>query len=91
MDAAYDGRQVVGIDLHRRRSVIMRMTEAGEKLDTMRIDTDPVALVWRSRRPAPTLRVPTIPSALVVAGLMSQQILFHRRVRGRPNSLIVDA
>ena len=26
----YDGRQVVGIDLHRRRSVIVRMTEAGE-------------------------------------------------------------
>jgi hypothetical protein len=30
MDADYDGRQVVGIDLHRRRSVIVRMTEAGE-------------------------------------------------------------
>jgi hypothetical protein len=26
MDASYDGRQVVGIDLHRRRSVIVRMT-----------------------------------------------------------------
>jgi hypothetical protein len=38
-----------------------------------------------------TLRVPTIPSALVVAGLTSQQILFHRRGRGRPNSLVVDA
>jgi hypothetical protein len=37
------------------------------------------------------LWMPTIPSALVVAGLTSQQILFHRRVRGRPNSLIVDA
>ncbi len=24
MDAEYDGRQVVGIDLHRRRSVIVR-------------------------------------------------------------------
>ncbi len=40
----YDGRQIVGIDLHRRRSVIVRMSEAGERLDTVRIDNDPVAL-----------------------------------------------
>ena len=40
----YDGRQVVGIDLHRRRSVIVRMTEAGEHLETVRIDNDPLAL-----------------------------------------------
>jgi transposase len=40
----YAGRQVVGIDLHRRRSVIVRMTEAGEQLETVRIDNDPVAL-----------------------------------------------
>ncbi|MFI7578333.1 hypothetical protein [Micromonospora sp. NPDC049497] len=44
MQAEYDGRQFVGIDLHRRRSVIVRMTEAGEKLDAVRIDNDPVAL-----------------------------------------------
>src|SRR4051795_10704341 len=44
MQAEYDGRQVVGIDLHRRRSVIVRMTEAGEKLGAVRIDNDPVAL-----------------------------------------------
>ncbi|MBM0239348.1 transposase [Micromonospora sp. ATA32] len=44
MQAEYDGRQIVGIDLHRRRSVIVRMTEAGEKLETVRIDNDPVAL-----------------------------------------------
>ncbi len=40
----YDGKQVVGIDLHRRRSVIVRMTEAGEHLETVRIDNDPLAL-----------------------------------------------
>ncbi|MEV4656498.1 hypothetical protein [Micromonospora sp. NPDC049301] len=34
----------MGIDLHRRRSVIVRMTETGEKLATVRIDNDPVAL-----------------------------------------------
>jgi transposase len=44
MQAAYDGRQIVGIDLHRRRSVIVRMTEAGDKLATVRIDNDPVTL-----------------------------------------------
>jgi hypothetical protein len=37
-------RQYVGIDLDRRRSVIVRMTAAGEVLDTVRIDNDPVAL-----------------------------------------------
>ena len=40
----YDGRQVVGIDLHRRRSVIVRMTEAGERLGCVRIDNDPLVL-----------------------------------------------
>ncbi|WP_199562072.1 hypothetical protein [Micromonospora deserti] len=44
MQAAFDGRQIVGIGLHRRRSLIVRMTETGEKLDTVRIDNDPVAL-----------------------------------------------
>ena len=36
--------QYVGIDLHRRRSVIVRMTEDGEVLDCVRIVNDPVAL-----------------------------------------------
>ena len=40
----YGGRQIVGIDLHRRRSVIVRMSEAGERLGVARIDNDPVAL-----------------------------------------------
>src|SRR5919198_5659171 len=37
MAEAYDGRQVVGMDLHRRRSVLVRMTEDGRKLGTTRI------------------------------------------------------
>ncbi len=37
-------RHYVGIDLHRRRSVIVRRNEAGEALDTVRIDNDPIAL-----------------------------------------------
>jgi transposase len=44
MSAEYDGRQVVGIDLHRRRSVIVRMTETGERLGSVRIDNDPLGL-----------------------------------------------
>jgi transposase len=37
-------RQYVGIDLHRRRSVIVRMTEDGEVLECVRIANDPVAM-----------------------------------------------
>ena len=44
MSAEYDGPQIVGIDLHRRRSVIVRMTENGERLENVRIDNDPMAL-----------------------------------------------
>jgi transposase len=44
MQAEYGGGQVVGIDLHRRRSVLVRMTEAGERLGWVRIANDPVAL-----------------------------------------------
>ena len=40
----YDGKQIVGIDLHRRRTVIVRMTEAGEHLDTVCVDNDPLTL-----------------------------------------------
>ena len=28
----YDGRQYVGIDLHKRRGVILRMTRDGERI-----------------------------------------------------------
>src|SRR5690349_2683688 len=37
----YAGRQIVGMDLHRRRSVLVRMTEAGQRLETVRISNDP--------------------------------------------------
>ena len=37
-------RQYVGIDLHGRRSVIVRKDEDGEKLNTVRVENDPVAL-----------------------------------------------
>jgi transposase len=37
----YAGRQIVGMDLHRRRSVLVRMTDTGEHLETVRISNDP--------------------------------------------------
>ena len=40
----YDGRQFVGIDLHRQRSVIVRQSESGDQLSAVRIVNDPVAL-----------------------------------------------
>jgi len=36
----YAGRQFVGIDLHRRRSVLARMDESGQRLETTRISND---------------------------------------------------
>lgn len=41
MNEDYAGRQFVGIDVHRRRSVLVRMTEAGERLEAVRISNDP--------------------------------------------------
>ena len=41
MSEQYAGRQFVGIDLHRRRSVLVRMAEDGEVLETTRISNDP--------------------------------------------------
>ena len=43
MNEDYVGRQVVGIDLHRHRSVLVRMTESGERLGGVRINNDPYA------------------------------------------------
>ena len=44
MESAYDGRQIVGMDLHRRRSVLVRMTEDGRRLATARITNSPQEL-----------------------------------------------
>ena len=38
--SGYAGQQFVGIDLHRRRSVIVRTTDAGEVLEAVRISND---------------------------------------------------
>ncbi|HEV2243648.1 MAG TPA: IS110 family transposase [Streptosporangiaceae bacterium] len=44
MSEEYAGRQVVGMDLHRHRSVLVRMSEDGRKLGTARITNSPAAL-----------------------------------------------
>src|SRR5262245_12274120 len=44
MGEAYDVRQVVGMDLQRRRSVLVRMTMGWRKLETVRIENSPAAL-----------------------------------------------
>jgi hypothetical protein len=44
MTGAYDGRQVVGMDLHRRRSVLVRMSAGGRKLENIRITNSPAEL-----------------------------------------------
>jgi Transposase len=44
MNGDYAGRQVVGMDLHRHRSVLVRMSEDGRKLGTARIANSPAAL-----------------------------------------------
>ena len=44
MSAAYDGKQFVGINLHRRRSVISRTDQHGEVLEAVRISNDPKLL-----------------------------------------------
>jgi hypothetical protein len=48
----YDGKQYVGIDLHRRCSVIVRMTPTGERIGPMvRIDSDPFELAAQIAAP----------------------------------------
>ena len=46
-------QQYVGIDLHRRRSVIVRMNDAGEVLGVAKVDNDPVADGDGDRRGGP--------------------------------------
>ena len=49
-------RQYVGIDFHRRRSVIVRLSRDGERLGVHRIVNDPFELVDGDRRCAASRR-----------------------------------
>ena len=57
MSEAYDGQQVVGMDLHRRRSVLVRMTADGRKLETARITNSAAELRRQIARAGPSPRV----------------------------------
>ncbi len=46
-------KQYVGIDLHRRRSVIVRRTASGETLETVRIANDPMLLAEQLAKAGP--------------------------------------
>lgn len=50
-------RQYVGIDLHRRRSLIVRTDGAGEVLEEVRIDNDPVRLALEIAKAGPAPEV----------------------------------
>src|SRR5205085_57275 len=60
MSGAYDGPQIVGMDLHRCRSVLVRMTADGRKLETTRTTNSPAelrrAIARAGRRPRVALR-----------------------------------
>ena len=64
MTEAYDGRQVAGIDLYRRRGVIVRMTEDGRKLETVRITNSPAALRREIAKAGGSTRVDGPPATL---------------------------
>ena len=55
MSEQYEGRQYVGMDVHRRRSVLVRMTETGERLEAVRIvnGRDRLAAVMAAAGEAP--------------------------------------
>lgn len=55
--SGYDGRQFVGIDLHRRRSVIVRQTASGDRLASIRIVNDPVELALQMAKAGPDAEV----------------------------------
>ncbi len=57
METGYGGRQVVGMDLHRRRSVLVRMTGDGERLATVRISNSPAELAREIARAGQRPRV----------------------------------
>src|SRR5512144_842352 len=51
------GKQYVGIDVHRRRSVIVRTDESGQRLGMARIDNDPAVLAFEVAKAGPAAEV----------------------------------
>ena len=61
MSESYAQRQIVRMDLHRRRSVLARMTETGETLKRVRIGNDVEACgrSWRGPGESPEVVLET--------------------------------
>lgn len=57
MGTEYDGSQIVGMDLHRRRSVLVRMTPEGERLGKVRIVNSAKALREEIAKAGPSPKV----------------------------------
>jgi hypothetical protein len=57
VDELYAGQQVVGLDLHRRRTVMVRMTPAGERLEAVRFASDPAVLAEQIAKAGPSPEV----------------------------------
>jgi transposase len=57
VDESYAGQQVVGLDLHRRRTVMVRMTPAGERLEAVRFASDPAVLAEQIAKAGPSPEV----------------------------------
>jgi len=55
--AAYDGSQVVGLDLHRQRTVMVRMTPAGERLEAVRFTNSRAELTAQIAKAGPAPEV----------------------------------
>ena len=57
MSEPYDGRQIVGLDLHRNRTVMVRTTEQGERLEAVRFTNDREMLAGQIAKAGPDPRV----------------------------------
>ncbi|MGI5509151.1 IS110 family transposase [Streptomyces sp. CA-106131] len=56
-ERAYDRQQTVGMDLHRDRSVLLRMPAEGRRLERVRIDNSPAALKEQIAKAGPHPKV----------------------------------
>ena len=75
------GKEYVGIDLHRRRSVIYRMDEAGEKIDCVRINNDPV---WFAQEVSKAPKGSDVVIEATYGWYWAVDLLQEHRLRGPP-------
>ena len=76
-------QQYVGIDLHRRRSVIVRMNDAGEMVGVSKIDNDPLALSLAIAEAGPDPEVERILKMVESGDLSAQDADELLRAMGR--------